>query len=111
MAYNEKHVLSRHNHTKEIVSQDLVIGRLIPGSNPGTLFSPILAPRRLHIGFIFSRDKNIAYNERKTLKGVIMQEQFDALIEDLKDFCHEHPYFTTVIVTYFVSDTILKMLP
>ena len=51
------------------------------------------------------------YNERKTLKGVIMQEQFDALIEDLKDFCHEHPYFTTVVVTYFVSDTILKMLP
>lgn len=40
-----------------------------------------------------------------------MQEKFDALIEDLKDFCHEHPYVTTVVVTYFVSDTILKMLP
>lgn len=31
-------VLSRHNNTQESVSQDLAIGRLIPGSNPGTLF-------------------------------------------------------------------------
>lgn len=38
MAFNEKSMLSRHNHTTEIVSQDLAIGRLIPGSNPGILF-------------------------------------------------------------------------
>ena len=39
IALDEKSMLSRHNHTKEIVSQDLAIGRLIPGSNPGILFS------------------------------------------------------------------------
>nr|DAQ77820.1 MAG TPA: hypothetical protein [Caudoviricetes sp.] len=38
IALNEKSMLSRHNHTTEIVSQDLAIGRLIPGSNPGILF-------------------------------------------------------------------------
>lgn len=65
IAYNEKHVLSRHNHTKEIVSQDLVIGRLIPGSNPGTLFSPIVAPQRLHIGFIFFAIKTLNIMNRK----------------------------------------------
>nr|DAT57308.1 MAG TPA: hypothetical protein [Caudoviricetes sp.] len=41
MVHNEKNVLSRHNHTKEIVSQDLAIGRLIPGSNPGTFLAQL----------------------------------------------------------------------
>ena len=63
IAYNEKHVLSRHNHTKEIVSQDLAIGRLIPGSNPGTLFSPNCRITEIAHWVYFFRDKIIEHNE------------------------------------------------
>lgn len=66
IALDEKSMLSRHNHTKEIVSQDLAIGRLIPGSNPGILFS-------------FFSDANHTSPLMRTIhnlmKGIIMEDQ------------------------------------